>query len=54
MIFLFVRERRMARGAVLAMVVNSVGMLFMMPLGVGWLGTSLLAAIFMMPFFLLF
>jgi hypothetical protein len=53
MIFLFAKERQMARGAVAAMVVNSVGMLFLIPIGVAWVSTSLFAAAFMMPFFML-
>jgi ligand-binding sensor domain-containing protein len=53
MILLYTKRRGMARGAVWAMVINSMGMLFMVPIGVQWVSTSLFAAVFMMPFFLL-
>ena len=52
MTFLYARARRMARGAFSAIVVNSVGMILLLPISVGSVGTALLAAIFMTPFFL--
>ncbi len=53
MIWLYTKRRGMARGAVWAMVINSMGMLFMVPIGIQWVSTSLFAAVFMMPFFML-
>lgn len=54
MVFFYVRQRQMARGAFSAMVVNSVGILLISPLAAGSVGTALFGAIFMTPFFLLF
>jgi hypothetical protein len=50
-VFLYATVRQMARGAFLAIVVNLIGMVFMLPFGAGSVGSTLFAAVFMRPFF---
>jgi hypothetical protein len=51
MAFFYFKQRQMARGALAAIIVNSMGLVFLVPFP-GSLGASLFGAIFMTPFFL--